>query len=276
MPVVDPEVDPKFVDYQGQLTKALENEQVATSSGDGRYWVNKLEDTIHYRCVGRLIGRINAGYISSATAFAVGPRMIMTAGHCVHTGPGGKPITNLQFEPGYPTLGRLIPVQRVVASKAWVQGGAYSQDYAFGITDEVIHPDLWYGIRTGLKDPPGWTIYGYPSRPPFDGELPYGDGGASTIKPWRATGPGPSELRFNVQACDKIDLTPGSSGGPWLGGSQGGSILSRARLPDHPNRSIEAAGLQSHSFNKHPGCVGSPYFNQDLINLFRKAQTLVG
>lgn len=276
MPLVDVEDDPEKVDYASQLRQTIEFGLDAPAGGDGWYFENKLTHTIHYRCVGRLTGRINPALESTASAFAIGPRMIMTAGHCCHPGPGGKPYTNLAFEPGYPTTGRYIPVRRVFVAKGWVQGGAYSEDFAFGITDEVIYPDLWFGVRVQLLDPPGWGIYGYPARPPFSGERPIGDSGNSTNRPWRATGPGPSPLRFNVQACNEIDLNQGSSGGPWLaGGSHGGKILSRGKLPDYPD-SIEAAGLQSHLYTKHPGCAGTPYFTDNLIALYRKAAAAAG
>lgn len=117
---------------------------------DGKYFENKLTHTISYRGIGRLLGRYGEQY-RLGTAFAVGPRLIVTAGHCVHL--GGKPVTDLLFQPGFPVLARTIPVDRAIVARQWAENADYTSDIALLVTREVVSNEMWFGVKTHLPDP---------------------------------------------------------------------------------------------------------------------------
>ncbi len=222
---------------------------------DGKFFENRLTHTIGYRAVGRLLGRYGEGF-KQGSAFAVGPRLVMTAGHCVHL--DGRPITDLLFQPGFPALGRTILVDRVFVPVQWVTNRDFSSDVALLVTRDVISEEMWFGVKTDLPDPgaQGWGVRGYPGEPPFDGTLPFGDSGPSTNKPWDD-----GELRFSLNACDWIDLTRGASGGPWLHDKLNqGVVVIEGKLPDPRQKTPYANGLSSFFYERYPGIMISPQF----------------
>lgn len=238
---------------------------------DGKYFENKLTHTIFYRSIGRLLGRHGSTF-RLGTAFAVGPRLIVTAGHCVHL--DGTPLTDLLFQPGFPALGRTIPIDRVFVPDRWVSHTDYTLDIALLVTREVISSEMWFGVKTHLPDPgyQGWGLYGYPGDPPFDGTVPIGDSGPSTNKPW-ATG----QLRFSVNACDWIDLTPGASGGPWIHDKRNqGTVVIEGKLPDAGQKPIYVNGLNSHFIKGYPGIMISPQFGPLIRDFLIQALKAVG
>lgn len=269
-PLEMPLVPASFVPSQMELppepsllqaaTELASNEASPLVGADGRYFENKLTHTVFFRCTARLTH--SSG---QASAFVVGPRLIMTAGHCVHPGGSGEFYKNIYVSPGYPTIDRTHRIKTVFAHKSWVDGHAYSSDLALCITEDVVSPDMWFGVTTSLGDPNGWAVYGYPGRPPFDSKTQIGDSGPFTNKPWSR-----GELRFNLTACDWSDLTPGASGGPWLCGKHGqGEIVIPGRLANG-KPAIYVNGLSSFFYDRYPGIMISPYFGSDVADFVRK------
>lgn len=250
--------------FDGSSDEPLTVEELASIESDGRYYQNNLTNVISYRCTGKLIHDNG-----TSSGFVIGPNLIMTAGHCVHSGgPSGRYYTNMYFQPGYPTMGKWYRLKRIFAHSNWIsQKDAYYSDVAICITEEVMTNDLWYGIKTQLEpEPKVWAIYGYPAKPPFNGDFPYGDSGRPSNKPWSH-----GELRFNLSSCDTIDLTAGCSGGPWIFGSAGvkGQIAVKCQPPQMESGKY-ISGLNSFVFDRYPGIMISPYFGRDIHNYIKK------
>ncbi|WP_312100418.1 trypsin-like serine peptidase [Acinetobacter venetianus] len=232
------------------------NKQENLLGRDGKYFENKLTQTIFFRCTGKMVHSHG-----QASGFVIGPNLVMTAGHCVHPGNSqSRNYENIYFQPGYPNHGRWYRIVRVYAHRSWVINGAYSADIAICVTEDVMSNDLWFGVKTHLGDSPlAWAIYGYPAESPFDGSRQFGDSGPLTTKPWSS-----GNLRFNLSACDKIDLTPGCSGGPWIAGENHavkGRIAKEGKIPG-PGRCIYVNGLNSHTYDRYPGMMITPYFGE--------------
>lgn len=147
---------------------------------------------------------------------------VVTAGHCVHTGPNaGLPLlsqphfySHWVFVPRY-HRGR-APLGRWVARKAWVPA-AWAEEQRFA-HDQAIVAFLRRGGRrlvgvTGANrvvlgrpaSQPGVRIWGWPAERPYDGETAEFCQGHTA----RASDTGDSWM-------GRCPMTGGASGGPWL------------------------------------------------------------
>jgi V8-like Glu-specific endopeptidase len=74
---------------------------------------------------------------SASTVNSAKLRLVWTAGHCVHGGPGKQWMTNWAFEPGYQRgVGApgVFPYYQLWAQSGWFSRGDYHYDYGVGIT----------------------------------------------------------------------------------------------------------------------------------------------
>ncbi len=174
------------------------------------------------RTAGKLFFRVDGGdAVCSAAAIKTKRRnQVITAGHCVHTGPNvgllQRPhfYSHWVFVPRY-RKGR-APLGRWVANNAyafngWIEREAFRYDQAIisfkrrdgrRLVDRVGGNEVVWGKR-----PRQWgvRIWGWPAQAPYDGETARRCDGRT--------------IRFDGTydaAMRQCDLTGGASGGPWV------------------------------------------------------------
>lgn len=200
-------------------TRQITQRNVGAGKGGGQFTSSRVIPPVTtryfpYSAVGKVFMSFPDGdYVCSAAVIA--PRIILTAGHCVHKGTGGNAgfVTRLRFLPGY-HLGDAIgewEATYIVTTESWLKGGGRvpnAADYAVVELADNQHGRVGdvvgrLGVMTKKLQPNHVTMLGYPVA--FDGghwmHLSSGqslrNGGAGTV-------------------LYGSDMTQGSSGGPWL------------------------------------------------------------
>jgi V8-like Glu-specific endopeptidase len=94
------------------------------SHAEGKVYFVDPRDGKNYQCSG---GTVNSGK----------RRLVLTAGHCVHGGPGAQWMTNWAFLPGYQKgagPAGIFPYFQLWAQSGWFNNGDRHFDYGIGIT----------------------------------------------------------------------------------------------------------------------------------------------
>jgi V8-like Glu-specific endopeptidase len=187
----------------------------------------------------------NQGY--SGSAAVISRNVILTAGHCVHQGPGGAWSTNVAFYPSYPLLPAVhFNYKSLAAWTAWTSSGNRAFDYGMIWINENPGDTVgWLGLLwNAATSGRNWDAVGYPAtpNPPFDGNRM--DEARGTISASATAG---------TIGLGNDNMEHGSSGGPWI--------------TDFNGAAQYANGLQS--FHIHDGdfVEFGPYFTQDVKNL---------
>lgn len=174
------------------------------------------------RTSGKLFFRVDGGdAVCSAAAIKTKKRnQVITAGHCVHTGPNVGLLQQPHFFSDWVFVPRyrngLAPFGRWVATNAfafngWIENESFRHDQAIisfqrrngrRLVDKVGGNEIVWG-----KDARQWgvRIWGWPAQSPYDGETAKRCDGRTT--PFEDT---PDAAMHNC------DLTGGASGGPWF------------------------------------------------------------
>ena len=194
------------------------------------------------------------------SAWVIGKRAILTAGHCVHDSGGwaSKIVFMPQYDNG-PTVDSWT-VTKMTSLKEWVDNENLDFDMAACILDRDISQVTGIAGYVVNQSPTAYgriTGAGYPAKAqdgfPFDGE-----------EMWRSIGalasdemPGTTNDR-NYGAFN--DMSGGCSGGPWF--TEGSNPV--------------ACGLNSHIFSDTAGNpvdvprqMRSPYFGKGLLRLIQ-------
>ncbi|BAL90199.1 hypothetical protein AMIS_49790 [Actinoplanes missouriensis 431] len=196
--------------------------------------------------------------VCSASALnSASKRLIITAGHCLHGGAGGRWYADIMFVPalrhGVEPYGRFV-ASYLTANAAWIADGNPDEDMAIA----VMHNGGVYGAKVvdtvggmGLQWNWGYavdvTILGYPADG-YPGDVQY----SCQSRTWHAGG-------RQVRAW--CAMTGGSSGGPWLRDYNGGTGLGYVN------------SVVSHRDGDARQMDG-PYFDNDIENLFTYAERL--
>lgn len=226
----------------------------------GRPGTARVDDLKAYpfAVVGKLFMRFPNGALSVGSAWVIGRRAILTAGHCLYDAGGGGWASSVLFQPQYAdgTSAGKWAVSRPAALREWVSRGDLRFDLACGVLNKVVGDVTGVaGYVANNATPPGTlTAVGYPAEPTrrhqFDGE-----------KMWRAVGEfDPTRDPAAGTTADRIvgmfnDLTGGCSGGPWFRGGEPGPV---------------ACGLNSHvriTPADNPPRMYSPYFGAAFLRL---------
>jgi V8-like Glu-specific endopeptidase len=195
------------------------------------------------------------------SAVSIGNNAIWTAGHCIHKGDGsgnGGKSTNIRFYPAYKNGNK--PYGEWIASDSWTtpqwqignisydMGGAKILPNGDGDTLSEVVGSL--GFAFNLPEEQHWFNIGYPSLPPFDGKWQYI---CAASFAYRDTSPSIGPPLPVGMGCD---MTPGSSGGPWIINFSG-----EAGSVNYLN------GNNSYRWEE-PEEMFSPYFGDEAKNLW--------
>lgn len=204
------------------------------------------------RVVGVLFFEKADGRPFVCSASLVNKKVLLTAGHCVASGPR-QWHKNFMWAPGY--LNGDFPFGKALAGyvstlKPWFENENFAYDVAFIILTEAKGDELgWFGLTTGgSPNSRTWRQQGYPAAPPYDGSK-------LTI----------NTSRFGARDCSVGEpctmaagspLTGGSSGGPWIEVRSDGGY---------------ASGLNSYVYRDCKYNMYSPYFGSDVWGLYQDA-----
>ena len=152
-------------------------------------------------------------YVCSGSSVAsANESLVVTAGHCVHEGPGAY-ATNFVFVPGYDdgvAPYGTFSATALVTTPQWAAEGDLAHDLGFAVTTSGSGVTLTAtvgGQAIAFNQPPGQVMhaFGYPAESPYDGSDIAWCWGTAIQDKYRRSGQG-----------IECNLTGGSSGGPWL------------------------------------------------------------
>jgi V8-like Glu-specific endopeptidase len=152
-------------------------------------------------------------YVCSAAAVNNNYKnLVVTAGHCIHSGQGGSWHSNIVFAPSYYNGQSGAGLWNWAAARtfnAWINNSNFSYDQAFftvwprnnrSLIDTVGGNGL---AINNSRSQANTRIWGWPAEPPFNGEVPYYCDGTTS-----ASG--------STDAALGCTMNGGASGGPWL------------------------------------------------------------
>jgi V8-like Glu-specific endopeptidase len=203
-----------------------------------------------FRTIGKLFFKqYGVSYVCSASV--IGPRGIVTAGHCVHKGNNLSTgwSTSVVFIPAYnagaaPYGQWSVPVLRTFTD--WYANGTkgdFDRDWGAGaitgtIGGKTIGATVGYlGYSWNQSRNQDWWLLGYPQASPFTGKyMVICTAGYAYNSPFYNGGPAPVSV-----GCDQ---TGGTSGGPWIRKFGTGNYVN---------------GVNSHRATARPKELSSPY-----------------
>ncbi|POM22766.1 hypothetical protein BTM25_49700 [Actinomadura rubteroloni] len=189
-------------------------------------------------------------WVCSASALnSPSKQLVITAGHCVHEGKGGKWMTNWTFVPRYRNGSRpfgTFAAKQFRTFNTWISSSAYNRDVGMVTTwplngRKLVNVVGGNGLSWNYPKNVAVTVLGYPKN--FS---------SGQIQAWckgttRDAGGGRIALNCNFQ--------PGSSGGPWI------------RNFDNTTGRGQTNGVTS-TISTTGGVNKSPYFDTAVKNMF--------
>ncbi|MFC0039701.1 trypsin-like serine peptidase [Actinomadura rayongensis] len=204
------------------------------------------------RVVGKVFFHKPSGgdWVCSASALnSPSKQLVITAGHCVHEGKGGKWMTNWTFVPRYRNGSRpfgTFAAKQFRTFNAWISSSAYNRDVGMVTTwplngRKLVNVVGGNGLSWNYPKALKVTVLGYPRN--FS---------SGQVQAWcqgttRDAGGGRIALNCNFQ--------PGSSGGPWI------------RAFDNSTGRGQTNGVTS-TISSTGGVNKSPYFDTAVKNMF--------
>ncbi|MFD7153463.1 trypsin-like serine peptidase [Kribbella sp. NPDC059898] len=174
----------------------------------------KLANDVVPSTAGKLFFTDNGlNYVCSASTINNSYKnLIITAGHCVHSGQGGGWHSNIVFAPAYyngQSGYGLWNWSQARTFNSWISSSDFTHDQAFvtlqqrngaNLIDAVGGNGLVWGNGQSQA---GTRIWGWPAEAPYNGEVPYYCDG--TTYAWGGS-----------DAALTCSMNGGASGGPWL------------------------------------------------------------
>ncbi|HZX01306.1 hypothetical protein [Kribbella sp.] len=175
---------------------------------------HKLANDVVPSTAGKLFFTDNGlNYVCSASTINNSYKnLIITAGHCVHSGQGGGWHSNIVFAPAYyngQSGYGLWNWSQARTFNSWISSSDFTHDQAFvtlqqrngaNLIDAVGGNGLVWGNGQSQA---GTRIWGWPAEAPYNGEVPYYCDG--TTYAWGGS-----------DAALTCSMNGGASGGPWL------------------------------------------------------------
>jgi V8-like Glu-specific endopeptidase len=199
-------------------------------------------------------GRLLDGQCSATVVNSPRKDMVWTAGHCVHAG-GDPELTddwffNWTFVPAYKNNARPYgtwAATNLATRTRWIENRDFGEDVGVAVVAPLGGRDIVDVVGAqGIVINASRTYYahsfGYPAAAPFNGEELYGCEGNTAY------------LGTTLIAL-VCDLTQGSSGGGWLRDVNGNGL-------GYLN------GLNSHKKGAYPGYMFSPYYSEQVRQLY--------
>ena len=186
-------------------------------------------------------------YVCSAAS--IGGYAIWTAGHCVYKYGWSY---NIAFVPSYKDgKGKAYTGSKSWTKVGWFNSGNHNYDMGGVILypqgKKMISQKVGYlGFAWNWSPEQHWWIVGYPSDYPFNGQRMFTCNASLSRIDYNAN-PGADPVGAGC------DMTPGSSGGPWIRQFGTGNYL-------NGNTSYKYSGFDQEMF--------SPYFNDDAYSLW--------
>jgi len=207
-----------------------------------------------------LVTPFGLGRCSGTSVNAPNFSVVMTAGHCIHT--GGRRGRWIDFRwvfvPGYRYGQRpfgIFPAKWIDTTRRWRATASQNYDVGAAVVSRngsgqrLAEAVGGTGIAWGLKPRQVFDIHGYSAEPPFDGETqsvctdtPFLGHDALSI-----LSPGPLNL------AAECNVTGGASGGGWTIGNE---ILN---------------SVTSYGYGDDPATDFGPYFGKEVGRLYRRA-----
>lgn len=168
--------------------------------------------------------------LGSCTGFLYGPNIVATAGHCVHTGSGGRFATSAQVYPGWD--GTIAPYgscwgRTLYTVVGWATNGLMEYDYGAIKLDCAIGNTVgWFGVFATDRSVigTGVSVNGYPSDLP---PAQYEGNGFIDVQNLNGT-----------LVHHKVSTEHGNSGSPMWNRAIGGTIC-----PDYCAIAIHTTGV---------------------------------
>ncbi len=193
------------------------------------------------------------------SAASIGSNALWTAGHCVHDGNGTVDgwSDNVVFAPAYKngnTPFGTWTFYDLVTRVAWFSG----KDFRFDIGGVILEPNASgktineivgsLGFAYNLNPIQHWFNIGYPVKAPFDGKTMQICAASFARNAPSYTSPIPMAM-----GCD---MTPGSSGGPWI-----------INFSGSPGNTNYINGNNSYRYTGFEEEIYSPYFSDAAKDL---------
>ncbi|MCB5169703.1 trypsin-like peptidase domain-containing protein [Streptomyces bambusae] len=171
---------------------------IPTSAATGKVFFKNPKDGRNYVC--------SASALNSSSK-----QLVVTAGHCVHGGRGGKWMTNWVYVPRYHNGSKpygSFAAKQFRAFKSWTSEGKYTRDVAMVTTwprngKKLVNVTGGHGISVNYDRTQNVYVIGYP-RNHSNGQIQMFCHG------------GTSATAGSTQVKIRCNFHPGSSGGPWL------------------------------------------------------------
>jgi V8-like Glu-specific endopeptidase len=220
-------------------------------------------DAYPYTTNGAVFFRTGGGLAScSGTAVTSKNRsLVVTAGHCVHSGFGrsGRWFhRKWTFVPGLDD--GVAWFGQFKAKALWTTDGWWrSENYNFDVGMAVLGRNALgqkltravgsQGFATNLARSQAYDAYGYPADPPFDGAQQW-------VCESQYAGDDPNAFAYSGPPTLAIgcDMTAGSSGGGWVAEDQ------------------YVNGVNSYMYSNDPSTMYGPYFGTAIWRLYKQAR----
>lgn len=222
-----------------------------------------------YRTVGKLFFTIPGQGDFVCSASVIRPRVLATAGHCVHSGSGGVGgfYSNFKFVPAF--RDGTAPYQTwdwsyVIVTSTWATGGGAvpnAADYALiEVGDKVIsgtptrigNVTGWLGYQTLSLMPNHTHMLGYPCN--FDSCQKMHQVAAQSFR-----GTSPNNVEYGS------DMRGGSSGGPWV---QNFGLLAVGQTGGLNAGTNRVVGVTSYGYvDINPKVQGASIFDSRFVSI---------